>query len=436
MTEVMESPKNRDHSRPLDPPRRIRVAIVLEATEGGTREHIEQIARRIRLRQFRVSIIASARRCPAFLKDVERMHQWGLHVHLVPMSREIRPLDDVRCFLWLARHFSLERYDVVHTHSSKAGMLGRLAAFVAGVPRIVHTPHTFAFQSPFCSPTSRRIYRFLEQFAGVFTDRLVLLSKAQQQQALAAELVHESRTVIIPNGVATRTSDEIRANAFPRKDLGLQATDRLIGCVARLTPQKGHERLLQVAEVVCRKRHDVVFLLIGDGERRRELEAEIERLGLQSRVRLLGERNDVDRFYPILDALVLTSHYEGLPYTLLEAMAAKCPVVVFGLPDLMDLVIDGRTGLVAAPGQIEEMAHQILRLLDGDDLRDRITSAARSLVEEAYSSDLFIRRLEALYEGRENGVPSPAPPETRENSLVCGSPGPGADPPHNHSQEE
>jgi glycosyltransferase involved in cell wall biosynthesis len=358
-----------------------------------------QIARRINLRRFDVTVIGSSLRDVTFERDVERMKRWGLRVILLPMHREIRPLQDLLGFLWLSWHFSTQNYDVVHTHCSKAGMLGRLAATVGAVRRVYHTPHTFAFQSPACSKGRAWLYRSLEQFAGLFTDKLVALSQAQQRFAVSEKIVNESRTLVIPNGISIRTPEEIQKGAAGREGLGLRERERVVGCVGRLSAQKGHEYLIAAAEIIARQRPEVSFLLVGDGERRRELEDEVSRRGLNGRVRFLGHRSDARNLYSVFDVLAMTSLYEGLPYTLLEAMADSCPVVVFQLPDLEELVVDGETGLVAAPGRVEEFAEKILRLLDDEELRKRLVNAARRRVEEHYSAEKFIQKIEALYAG-------------------------------------
>ncbi|MBI2190713.1 MAG: glycosyltransferase family 4 protein [Planctomycetes bacterium] len=383
------------------PDRKIKVAIIIEATIGGTREHLRQIARRINLRRFNVTVIASALRDPGFQQDMERMRRWGLRVLLLPMHREIRPGQDLLSLLWLCRHFAREGYDVVHTHSSKAGFLGRVAAGVSAVPHVFHTPHTFPFQSPRCSPLKGSFYRFLERFAGLFTEKMVLLSEAQRSLALGSGLLHEARTVVIPNGIAVRLPEELEASKVSRAELGLRDGDAVIGCVARLTWQKGHEHLLAAAAQLCGQRSDVSFALVGDGERRSELEREVDRLGLRGRVLFLGQREEARNIYPAFDLLAIPSLYEGLPYAALEAMAAGCPVVAFRLPELAELIVHGQTGLLAEPGQSEDLAQQILRLIEDGELRGRMAAEARRVVGERYSAGPFIEKLEALYSGEE-----------------------------------
>jgi glycosyltransferase involved in cell wall biosynthesis len=381
--------------------KKTKVAIVIEATIGGTREHLRQIARRINLRRFDVTVICSALRDTSFNQDIDRMRKWGLNVAVLPMQREIRPVQDFIAFLWLCWHFNRQGYDVVHTHSSKAGLLGRIAAAVCAVPRVIHTPHTFAFQSPGCSGLQAGFYRFLERFAGNYAHRLVLLSDAQRERARQEHLVHPGRMVVIPNGVSIRRPEEIASNALRRSDLGLIDSDLVVGCVGRLTRQKGHEHLLAAAETVCRECPEAVFLLIGDGERRRELELEVERRNLANRVRFLGSREDIQSIYPVLDVLAMPSAYEGMPYAALEAMACARPVVAFRIPELEPLIVDGRTGLFAASDNDAELAGRLLKLLRDAELRKGLGEEARRHVAEHYSSERFIQRIEALYSGQE-----------------------------------
>jgi len=379
--------------------RRIKVAIVIEATIGGTREHLRQIARRINLRRFDVTVICSNLRDPSFSQDIDRMRKWGLEVAILPMQREIRPAQDLIAFIWLCWHFNREGYDVVHTHCSKAGILGRVAASVCGVPRICHTPHTFAFQSPDCPKHRAGLYRFSERFAGIYTGRLVLLSEEQRKRAETEGLVYPSRMAVIPNGVSIKAPDEIRATALPRAALGLDEASPAIGCVGRLAPQKGHRHLLAAAETVCRECPEAVFLLVGEGDLRRDLELEAERRGLTDKVQFLGHRDDVMSIYPALDLLAMPSAYEGLPYAALEAMSCGLPVVAFHSPELEPLIIDGQTGLLSPMGDVQALAETLLKPLRDPELRRDLGQQARQHVTESYSSDRFIKQIEALYAG-------------------------------------
>ena len=379
--------------------RRIKVAIVIEATIGGTREHLRQIARRVNLRRFDVTVICSNLRDPSFNQDIDRMRKWGLEVAILPMQRELRPAQDLLAFVWLCWHFNRRGYDVVHTHSSKAGILGRIAASVCGVPRVCHTPHTFAFQSPNCTKLRAGGYRFFERFAGIYTDKLVLLSEAQRKRAETENLVYPSRMTIIPNGVSIKTPEEVRAAARPRAALGLDESSLAIGCVGRLTPQKGLGHLLAAAEIVCRVCPEAVFLLVGDGELRRELELETERRGLTGRVLFLGRRDDVMSIYPALDLLAMPSTYEGLPYAALEAMSCGLPVVAFRSPELEPLIVDGATGILTPMGDDQALAEALLKLLRDPELRGNLGHQARQHVTENYSADRFIKQIEALYAG-------------------------------------
>ncbi len=382
------------------PVKKVKVAIVIESTIGGTREHLRQIARRIHLNRFDVTVFCSRMRDSTFMKDVEKMRRWGLKVELLPMQREIHPLQDLFSFFELCRQFGKQGFDVVHTHSAKAGMIGRLAASVSGTSHVFHTPHTFPFQSPQCTGFRAWFYKFLEQFAGLYTEKLILLTDAQRQLVLDCRLVNDSRTLVLTNGLSLRTSEEVHASALSRSELDLDEDKLVVGCVGRLAPQKGHEFLLQAAEKICKARDDVLFALVGDGELRKELEVDVERKGLEGCVRFLGHREDARDLYTAFDVLAMSSLYEGLPYAILEAIDASCPVVTFDLPGFEELVINGQTGLTAMPGNADQLAEKIQLLLDDGELRSELAKSARQHVEKNFSADQFIEQLEALYEGK------------------------------------
>ncbi|MFG0318994.1 MAG: glycosyltransferase, partial [Planctomycetota bacterium JB042] len=250
-----------------------RICQIMECTIGGTRRHVRDLSGGLVRRGFDVTLVASAVRDPTFRDDLAALAAEGVDVIELPMVREIRPHLDAGHQWRLARLFARERFRVIHTHSSKAGALGRVGARIARVgARIVHTPHTFAFQfADHFSPRRVRFFLGVERLLGQRTDRLVHVSRSEQREAAAYAIVPEERTVVIPNGIDPgpfATADGARVRA----ELGIGPGTRLVGTVGLLNAAKGHADLIDAAARLRAAGEDAAFVIAGDGELRGALE--------------------------------------------------------------------------------------------------------------------------------------------------------------------
>ncbi|MFQ6096834.1 MAG: glycosyltransferase family 4 protein [Armatimonadota bacterium] len=377
---------------------RPRIAQVLEATIGGTRRHLVALATRLPAEGFAVDAVCATRRDPHFRRDVRCMKDAGARVIQVDMVRHISPAADLRAYWTLRGIFERNRYDLVHTHSSKAGFLGRLAARAAGVPVVVHSAHTFAFEMQVAS-WKRSVYLALERSAARRTDLFIAVCESEKQTALRAGLFAPEEVEVIPNGLDLEDFDRL-ANAPDDAAAAIPAVepdDVVIGTVGRLTPQKGHSVLLDAAPAVLREHPDALFVLIGEGESRQALSEQADRLGVANRVRFLGHREDVARLYRLMRAFVLPSLWEACPYVLLEAMAARVPVVASDLPACAEILDGGRAGLLAPVGQAEALARAICQLLSSEAEAAVLARAGRRRVEESYTLQRQIALLASTY---------------------------------------
>lgn len=330
---------------------------------------------------------------PLERKAVDR----GIEVVLCPhLVRPIRAGADLRAMNGIHRFLKNRRFDIVHTHTSKAGILGRIAARRARVPALVHTPHGHVFYGYF-GPLRSRLYLGLERWAARFTDRIVTLTERGRQEHLALGVGRPGQHVVIPSGLPIE-------NFFPDPERRRRARERLaiapgtpvIGTVGRLTAIKEQKTLLEAA---CRLRHrhpGLVALLVGDGELRDDLEERAGRLGLGETVRFLGWRTDVPELLNALDAFVLCSRNEGMGRALVEAMASGLPAVATGVGGIPDLVRDGENGLLIPAGDPDALAEAVGRLLASPEARRAIGQKARESSAE-YSVEEMNRRLEKLY---------------------------------------
>jgi glycosyltransferase involved in cell wall biosynthesis len=313
------------------------------------------------------------------------------------LGREIRGGQDFTALRSLVRLIREFKPHIVHTHTAKAGTLGRLAAWFCGVPVVVHTYHGHVFRGYF-SPMKTRAFVAIERWLARRTSCLVAVSDQVRREVLECGIGRPDRFTIVPLGLdLDRYLDADARRGELRRELGVAANIPLIGIIARLVPIKAHEIFLQVAQSLARTRPDAQFVIVGDGERRQELESLAGQLGVRERTRFLGWRGDLDRIYADLDAIVLTSRNEGSPVALIEAMASGRPVVSTRVGGVPDLITDGQHGLLAPMDDVEALAAQVLRLLDSPALGAGLAAEGRERVRHAYSGTRLLADVDQLY---------------------------------------
>ena len=317
-------------------------------------------------------------------------------VEVPTLRRDAAPLRDARALLALTRLLRGGRFDIVHTHTSKAGFLGRVAARLVGVPRILHTPHGHVFHGYF-GPRATRAFIVLERWAARFTERIITLTDVEAAQHLALGVGRPGQFVTIPSGVdLPRARAAAQRAPRVRSALGIPADAPLVGAASRLAPVKGIAYLVAAMPDVRLQCPNAHLILAGDGEERAGLEAQAAALGVASRVHFLGYREDVDAVIAALDVFVLPSLNEGMGRVLVAAMALGVPLVatrVGGVPDVLE---DGRQGLLVPPADPAALAKSIAAIL-GDGMRAASMGALGRARAERFSLQVMLERLGALY---------------------------------------
>lgn len=381
--------------------------MVLEATVGGTRRHLLDLVQHLDRRRFRVAVAASCERDPRFRSDLQRLRAVGFACEEVPMVRLIRPWRDAVAFLRLYRHLQTHSYTIVHTHSSKAGFLGRWAAWACRIPIRIHTPHGFPFDRQIPRPL-QRFYRVLEQATASVTTRLICVSCAEAASARKQKLLPDDCLVIIPNGIALPLSIPGRKEARDALDrrwgIHLDGDQLLVASVGRLVRQKGYPDFIAAASLLHQRFAEARFVLAGEGEDRVRLTDQIASLALP-KICMLLDSEAIPFVYGAMDVFVCSSLWEGLPYTVLDAMAAGRPVVATRVGGLPECVRPGRNGFLVAPHDPAALADAIGRLLADPLLRERMGGESRRIVEAEFRLDQMVQATEALYEAclREGG---------------------------------
>ena len=306
------------------------------------------------------------------------------------LGRSVRFGDDLRAFVAIRRAIRDYRPDIVHTHTAKAGVLGRLAAATCRVPVRVHTFHGHVLHGYF-NRWVTRLVRIVEGLLARRTTALVAVGERVRDELLGAGIGRSDQYVVIPPGVALEALPD-RVSA--RTALGLPVDQPVVLFVGRLTAVKRPDRLIEAMVLVLERRSDVVLAIAGEGELLEETRSRAEPLG--ESVRFLGWQRDIAGLYAAADCMVLTSDNEGMPVTLIEAAMAGVPSVTTDVGSAREVVLDGVTGLVVAP-DAAAVADGLVRLLDND-LRHRMGAAARARAEAEFDTRRLITDHESLYE--------------------------------------
>jgi len=314
------------------------------------------------------------------------------------MRRSIHPVRDAKALLQLIWIIGRGRYDLVHTHTSKAGVLGRLAACICGVPRVVHSPHGSVLFGYFNKRTTQ-IFAFLERLVSPLADRLICLTRFEIGEYARARIGRPSHYVVIPNGIDIDSFRGRRGDREAlRESLDLSKTGLVFISVGRLVPIKGFVDLIRAVRLVVDAGYPIVLLLLGEGELREDLEAEARRLGIEKNIRFLGWRDDVPELMDAADAFVLASHNEGLGLVLVEAMSKGLPVVATRVGGIPDVVQDGATGHLVPPESPNALSQAMLKLIEDPWERKRMGEAGRRRADSRFSIDATVQLTQQLYE--------------------------------------
>lgn len=372
------------------------VVHVMEATIGGTRRHLRDVAAAQRASGAEVHVIAAARREPRVLGDFAELEARGVRVHRLDMRREISPAADARDLGALKTLLREIAPEVVHTHSSKAGVLGRVASLSTGIGVRVHTPHTFAFvfDAMFSRP-KRALFRAIEKHLARRTHAIVAVSTDEARTIEASGVVPAERLRVVHNGIDARPF--VAAKPLERATLGVPADAPLVLVAGLLNAAKGQDLALEaLAREGCERAH---LLVAGDGELRTSLEERARALRVADRVRFLGWREDVPALLATCDVVLLPSRWEGMPYVALEALACARPLVATPVDGARELLAGERCGILASAAEPAAIASALARMLAlPADARERMGAAGRELVLARHTLESMSGALIELYE--------------------------------------
>ncbi len=389
-------------SGPVSRSGRIRVLQLTGITVGGSAEHLLQLASLLPADRFDTTIALSGggpldeeiRATGLPVLDYAPSHGTGHFKQATPDG----PVELVRQFLRIRAHIRERRYDVVHTHTSVAGAMGRVAAWSAGTPVRLHMLHAYAGHDGVPQPR-RSAFRLVERALGLFTTHYVAGSRFIRDVGVRNRQFRPEDVTVIPYSSRMTAGDASEADrARLREELGLPVDAPLIALVGRIEDQKGADLLVRAVPAVVAAVPAAHVVVVGDGTRRAEVEALAAALGVADRVHLTGWRHDLADVMRAVDVLALPSRWEAFGIVNLEAMAAAKPVVGFAVEGIPEVVVAGETGLLSPAGAVDDLARDLVRVLTDPELAARLGAAGRRRFLEQFTPESMVRAHVELYD--------------------------------------
>ena len=365
---------------------------------GGAQENTLYTAARLDPSRYSVTVVCgpqtgSEGSLHAEAKDL------GVRLVVLPsLVREISPWKDILALWGLYRLIKKGKFGIVHTHSSKAGLLGRMAAWLAGVPIIIHTVHGWSFHERM-GKLRRQLFILLERIVAWLSDALIVVATRDREKGLAAGIGTPAQYHRVRSAIPLEAFKPGEVDCWAvRKELDIPAEALVVGNVGRLSPQKNPLDWVRIAAMVHQSEPGSWFLLVGDGPLRSEFERLAAQVGIDDHLVLTGLRRDVDRMMAAMDVFLLTSLWEGLPRVLPQAFAMGIPVVCYGVDGTLEAVEPGVNGLLNEPGDLDKMTQDCLNLLRNPDLRQQMGVQGQRVASQEFDLRVMIEQIETIYE--------------------------------------
>lgn len=375
--------------------------IVTRLNIGGVTKHVVRLAKG--LSELGYEVWLATGQTDAHEGDMRFYAlQHEVEILTIPeLGRAIRWSDDVKALLALFRLIRRLRPDIVHTHTAKAGTLGRIAARLLRVKCIVHTFHGHVFRGYF-SATKTRFILTIEKILARLTHNIIALSELQKQElSNIFKIAPESKITVIPLSIDEEdvNTDKKANHGGLRQELGLAREAKIAAAIGRIVAIKNPELFLRIAQNIHARRGNVHFVFIGGGEAEREARALANEFGLAEIVHFLGWRKDIAALYREIDLLLIASKNEGTPYTILEAMAAGCPVVATKVGGIPDLIRHRETGLLFESQDVEAGTAAVEEILSDSEFKQHIIRNAQKIVGEQFSPQRCLASIDEMYQG-------------------------------------
>ena len=327
----------------------------------------------------------------------DRAQQVADVFHPLPhLVNPVNPVTDLQALLEIISLLRRENFALIHTHSSKAGILGRIAGRIVGVPVIIHTIHGFSFHD-FMPFWQRQLYINLEKMMKFCSDFIITVSELNRQQGAQLGILDLARSQTVYSGIDFTKLDQPVNYQEMRASLGIPPDYQIIVMVGRLDPQKAPQYLIDAFAQVLISCPDTVLLLVGEGEEQGNLEAQVKKLEIADQVKFLGFRTDIPAILQVSDIFALSSLWEGLGRAMTEAMLLGKPVVVPEIYGIPEIVHQGETGLLYPPKDVHQLAKHLVYLLQNPKAAKQLGDNAKRLTRNLFDARIMVKQLEEIY---------------------------------------
>ena len=311
------------------------------------------------------------------------------------LGREVSPYRDIRALLSLYKLFKEEDFTIIHTHSSKAGLLARLAAVLNKTPIVIHTIHGFAFND-FMNGLKKNFFIYLEKLLAKWTDVLITVSNLNKKKIIDLNIAHENKIKNIYSGIDLSLFTNKRNDEF-RKELNLENDHLLLGSVGRLSNQKDPITMIEAFGIISKPFPNAHLALVGDGELKGKILEKIDQLKLNDRIHLTGNKNNPWSVYHSMDLFIMSSIYEGLGRSITEALSCGVPVVCTDVEGVPEIVRDNITGILVRPKDSNKLADAIIRTLNDMETAKKMAEEGRRFVNDNFDVNKMVNDIDSLY---------------------------------------
>ncbi len=372
--------------------------IITRLDKGGSAQNTLLTVSRLDKEKFDVTLLSGYTNDPnSEVADFTTRER--LNYFCIPdLVRRINLLKDIKAFCKIFVFIKKRKFDIVHTHTSKAGIIGRWAGKLAGVGIIVHSPHGHIFYGYF-GWFKNNLFIFLEKLTSLITDRIITLTQRGKEEHIKYKIAPPNKFVPIYSGIDIKEFSNFQVNRVKEKEkLNISLDVPVVGTVNRLDPVKGNQYLIASLSEVVKFFPTIKVIIVGDGSEKEKLKHYVTELGLSENVIFLGLCKDVRQILSTFDIFVLPSLNEGMGRCLLEAQALGIPVIATKVGGIPDVVEDGLTGILVSPRNPKEMAETIIRLLRNKAARKNMSEAAKKWIGERFGVESMVKKISDLYQ--------------------------------------
>lgn len=359
------------------------IHLVEELTIGGLEKTLTAIVLNLNKEKYNVSVWCL--REGGFFAD--KLVKEGIDVKILHISTSRNPLSIYKLY----RLLKSRKFDIIHTHAYSAGTIGRVSAFLAGIPIIISHNHSIY-------DYYHKYYHFVEWFLSLITDRVICISEAVNRFANETQRINARKLITIHNGIDDVCTVTEKRCSDLKKELCIPINHSVIGTIAHLEEHKGVKYFLESASLLLATRKDISFLLVGEGALKGELKKRCVDLKIEKNVIFAGERSDISEILFSIDIFVLPSLREGLPLAILEAMACGKPVIATNVGGIPEIVKNGVNGILVSPRDPEALYRAMGKLLNNREMREEMGRNGKKMCSESFNFKTMLEKIENLYD--------------------------------------